>query len=134
MEPYHRQPPADRADSKLKTAKKKGPYPPHYFNRIVPTTTELKRRKPVQPRHPLQASTQINSTGPTLHTAEPHAEGKLDPARQRNPQGPSTPKINRTRDERNKGINTHETLPKNKTKTKKIPPEEKQYSKKRKTP
>ncbi len=28
MEPYHRQPPADRADSKLKTAKKNGPHPP----------------------------------------------------------------------------------------------------------
>ncbi len=28
MEPYHRQPPAERADSKLKTAKKNGPRPP----------------------------------------------------------------------------------------------------------
>ncbi len=27
MEPYHRQPPAERADSKLKTAKKNGPHP-----------------------------------------------------------------------------------------------------------
>ncbi len=121
MEPYHRQPPANRADSKLKTAKKSGPHPPHYFNRTVPTTTEPKRRKPVQPRHPLQASTQINSTGPTLHTSEPYAEGKLDPARQRNPQGPSTPKINRPRDECNKWINTHETPPTNKKKKKENP-------------
>ncbi len=120
MEPYHRQPPADRADSKLKTAKKKDHTPP-YFNRTVPTTAEPQRKKPVQPRHPPpastkinrtvpttaepqrkkkpvqprhppQASTQINSTGPALHTAKPHAEGKYDPARQKTPGDPARPK------------------------------------------
>ncbi len=84
MEPYHRQPPADKADSKLKTAKKKGPQPPTIS--IVPYPPQQSpRKKPVQPRHPPQASTQINSTGPALHTAEPHAEGKYDPARQKTP-------------------------------------------------
>ena len=102
MEPYHRQPPADRADSKLKTAKKKGPHPPTISIVPYPPQQSPREEKPVQPRHPPQASTQINSTGPALHTAEPHAEGKYDPARQRNPQGPSTPKVNRTRDECNK--------------------------------
>ena len=92
MEPYHRQPPADRADSKLKTAKTKGPHPP--TTSIVPYPPQQSPRdeKPVQPRHPPQASTQINSTGPTLHTAEPHAERKYDPARQRNLQGLTRPK------------------------------------------
>ncbi len=133
MEPYHRQPPADKADSKLKTAKKNGPHPSHYFNRTVPITTEPQRRKkPVQPRHPPQANTQINSTGPTLHTAEPHAEGKYDPARQKNSQGPSTPKINRTRDECNKWINTYETPPTNKSKKKENPTRRKTTFKKKK--
>ncbi|MFO0006032.1 MAG: hypothetical protein ACK559_33400, partial [bacterium] len=59
----------------------------------VPTTSEPKRRKTCTAPPPTPASTQINSTGPTLHTAEPHTEGKYDPARQRNPQGLSTPKI-----------------------------------------
>ena len=95
MEPYHRQPPAKRADSKLKKEKKNGTHP--FTISIVPYPPQPSPReeKPVQPRHPPQASTQINSTGPTLHTAEPHAKQKHDPARQRNPQGPSTPKINR---------------------------------------
>ncbi len=92
MEPYHRQPPAERADSKLKTAKKNGPHPPHYFNRTVPTSTEPERRKTCTAPPPTQASTQINSTGPTLHTAEPHAEGKYDPARQKTPGDPARPK------------------------------------------
>jgi hypothetical protein len=39
-----------------------------------------------------------------------------DPARQRNSQGLSTPKINRTRDECNKWINTHKSPPTNTTK------------------
>ncbi len=92
MEPYHRQPPADRADSKLKTAKKNGPHPP--TTSIVPYPPQQSPRegKPVQPRHPPQASTQINSTEPTLHTAEPHAEGKYDPARQKTPEDPAHPK------------------------------------------
>ena len=120
MEPYHRQPPADRADSKLKTAKTKGPHPPTtsivpyppqqsprekkpvqprhpppastQINRTVLTTTEPKRRKPVLPRHPPQASAQINCTGPTFHTAEPHTERKYDPARQRNLQRLTRPR------------------------------------------
>jgi hypothetical protein len=37
-----------------------------------PLQQNQKREKPVQSRHPLQASTQINSTGPALHTAESH--------------------------------------------------------------
>ncbi len=82
MEPYHRQPPAKRADSKLKKAKKDGP-PPHHFNRTVPTTTEPEKKKPVQSRHPPQASAQINCTVPTLHTAEPHTEENMTrPARE----------------------------------------------------
>jgi hypothetical protein len=133
MEPYHRQPPAERADSKLKTAKENGTHTPPLFQSYrTHHNRAQEKEKPIQPRRPPQANTQINSTGPTIHTAEPHAEGKYDPARQRNPQGPSTPKINRTRDERNKWINTHETPPTDKKKKKEIPPEEKQYSKKRK--
>ncbi len=103
MEPYCRQPPADRADSKLKTAKKKDHTPPPTISIVpYPPQQSPEKKKPVQPRHPPQANTQVNSTGPTLHIAEPHAEGKNDPARQRNLRGPSTPKINRRRDERNK--------------------------------
>ncbi len=102
MEPYHRQPPAKRANSKLKKAKKDGPYPPTISIVPYPPQQSPRKEKPVQPRHPPQASTQINSTRPTLHKAEPHTEGKYDPARQRNSQRPSTPKINRTRDECNK--------------------------------
>jgi hypothetical protein len=93
--------------------------------------TNITRRKPVQPRHPPQASTQINCTGPTLHTAEPHAERKYDPARQRNSQRPSTPKINKTRDECNKCINTHTKHRLQKQRKKKIPPEERPFSKKK---
>ncbi len=49
------------------------PYPPQQSPR---------EEKPVQPRHPPQASSQINSTGPTLHTAEPHTEENMTrPAR-----------------------------------------------------
>jgi hypothetical protein len=62
------------------------------INRTVLTTTEPKRRKPVQPRHPPQASAQINCTGPTFHTAEPHTERKYDPARQRNLQRLTRPR------------------------------------------
>jgi hypothetical protein len=110
--------------------------PPHYFNRTVPTSTEPKRRKPVQPRRPPRASNQINSTGPTLHKAEPYTEGNYDPARQRKSQGPSTPKINRTRDECNKCVNTHtKTPPTNTTEKRKyhqmkdnIPREEKRHN------
>ncbi len=86
MEPYHRQPPADRADSKLKTAKRKGPHPPRFQS--YRTHDNRAPEKPVQPHHPPQASTQINSTGPALHTAESHAEGKYDPARQKTPGDP----------------------------------------------
>jgi hypothetical protein len=120
MEPYHRQPPAKRADSKLKKAKKDGPHPLTISIVPYPPQQSPREEKPVQPRHPPQASTQINCTGPTLHTAEPHAERKYDPARQRNSQEPSTPKINRTRHESNKWINTHETPPTNTTKKRKF--------------
>ncbi len=99
MEPYHRQPQAKKTDSKLKKAKKNGPYPPTISIVPYPPQQNPREEKPIQPRHPPQASTQINSTGPTLHKAEPHTEGKYDPAHQRNSQGPSTPKINRTREE-----------------------------------
>jgi hypothetical protein len=109
MEPYHRQPPAKRADSKLKKAKKDGPYPPTISIIPYPPQQNPKEEKSVQSRHPPQATAQINCTGPTLHTAEPYALGKYDPARQRSSQGPSTPKINRTRDECNKWINTQTT-------------------------
>ncbi len=134
MEPYHRQLPAERADSKLKTAKKDGPQPPTITIVPYPPQQSPREEKPVQPRHPPQASNQINSTGPTLHKAEPHTEGKYDPARQRNSQGPRTPKINKTRDECNKCINTHtKHRLQIQRKKKKIPPKERQYSKKRKT-
>jgi hypothetical protein len=73
MEPYHRQPPAKNAKSKLKK-EKEADHTPHYFNRTVPTSTEPKKRKLVQPRHPLHANTQINRTDPTLYKAEPHTE------------------------------------------------------------
>ncbi len=92
MEPYHRQPPAERADSKLKTAKENGPHPPTISIVPYPPQQSLREEKPVQPRHPPQASTQINSTRPALHTAEPHAEGKYDPARQKKPGDPARPK------------------------------------------
>ena len=80
METYHTQPPAKNAKSKKK---QKGNRPtPHYFNRTVPTSTEPKK-KPVQPRHLLEANTQINCTGPTRHKAEPHTDRKFttQPAR-----------------------------------------------------
>jgi hypothetical protein len=133
MEPYHRQPPAKTADSKLKTAKRIRP-PPHIVSSVqYPPQQSPRKEKPVQSRHPSQASTQINSTGPTLHKAEPHTEGKYDPARQENSQGPSSSKINRTRDKRNKCINTHTKHHLQMQRKKKIPPGERQYSKKRKT-
>jgi hypothetical protein len=75
-----------------------------------------RKEKPVQPRHPLQANTQINRTGPTLHIAEPHTDKKYDPARQKSSHK-SSPKINRTRNESNK-TNTHETPPESTTKYK----------------
>ncbi len=59
-----------------------------------PLQQSQKRKKPVQSRQPLQASAQINCTGPALHTTESHTK-IYDPARQRNSHGPSTPKINR---------------------------------------
>ncbi len=92
MEPYHRQPPAKTADSKLKTAKKVGPHPPLFQSYRTHLNRAQEKKKPVQPRHPPQASTQINSTGPTLHKAEPHTEENMtrparetprDPARQK---------------------------------------------------
>ncbi len=43
MEPYHRQPPAERADSKLKTAKKNGPHP-HTIS-IVPYPPQQSPKK-----------------------------------------------------------------------------------------
>ncbi len=93
MEPYHRQPPAKKADSKLKKEKKDGPYPPTIS--IVPyrLNRAQEKKKPVQSRHPPQDSTQINSTGPTLHKGEPHTEEKnmTQPARE-NSQEPSTSK------------------------------------------
>ncbi len=93
MEPYHRQPPAERADSKLKTAKKNGTHtPPLFQSHRTHQNRAPEKKKPVQARHPPQASTQINSTGPALHTAEPHAEGKYDPARQKTPRDPARPK------------------------------------------
>jgi hypothetical protein len=53
MEPYRRQPPADRADKKLKKAKKKRTTPPHHFNRTVPTTTEPREENLYSPAtHP----------------------------------------------------------------------------------
>ena len=91
MEPYRWQPPADRADSKLKTAKKKDHTPPLLYSYST-HHSKAPEKKPVQPRHPTPASTQINSTGPTLHTAEPHAEGKYVPARQKTPGDPARPK------------------------------------------
>ncbi len=91
MEPYHRHPPAKKADSKLKTVKKKTNHSPTISVVPYPPQQRLKEEKPVQPRHPPQANTQINCTGPTLHTAEPHTKGKYDPARQRNSQE-SSPK------------------------------------------
>ncbi len=69
MEPYHRQPPADRADSKLKTAKKKRTTPPTTSIVPYPPQQSPEKKKPVQARHPPPASTQINRTVPT--TAEP---------------------------------------------------------------
>jgi hypothetical protein len=128
MEPYHGQLPAKKADSKLKKEKKDGPPPtisivlyPLHIAREGKTCT-------VPPSTP--DYTQINCTGPTLHTAEPQYRRKYDPARQRNSQRPGTPKINRTRDECNKWINTHiNTAYKynEKRKKKKIPLEGRQY-------
>ncbi len=89
MEPYHRQPPADRADSKLK---RNGHTPPTISIVPYPPQQSTREEKPVQLRHPPQANTQINSTGPTLHTAEPHAEEKYDPARQKTPGDLTRPK------------------------------------------
>jgi hypothetical protein len=101
--------------------KKNGPHPPTFQSYRTHHNRAQGKKKPVQPRHPPQASTQINCTGPTLHTAEPQAERKYDPAHQRNLQGTHTPKINKTRDECNKWINTHKTPPANKTKKKDKP-------------
>jgi hypothetical protein len=61
----------------------------HYFNRTVPTSKEPKRKNPYKPRHPLQANTQINRTGPTLHIVEPHTEGKYNPARRKSSLNPA---------------------------------------------
>ena len=120
MEPYHTQPPAQKkCKIKLKKDEEKQTTPPHYFNRTVPTSTEPKKKNPVQPRHLLQANTPINCTGPTRHIAEPHTDRKYttQPAR-KVPTNPA-PKVNRTRDENNKWTNTHETPPKyNKNKEK----------------
>ncbi len=90
MEPYHRQPPAKKTDNRLKKKEKQTIFP---TISIVPyrLSRSPKEEKPVQPRHPLQANTQINCTGPTLHIAEPHTDGKYDPARQRSSQE-SSPK------------------------------------------
>jgi hypothetical protein len=111
MESYHRQPHAKRADNKLKTAEESDHCPPSFQSYRTHFNRDQKRKNHVQSRHPPQAGAQINCTGPTLHTAEPHTEEKYDPARQRNSQRPSTLKINRTRDECNKKINTHKTPP-----------------------
>ncbi len=134
MEPYHRQPLAKRADSKLKTARKNGPHPPTISIVPYPPQQSPREEKPVQPRRPPQASNQINSIGPTLHKAEPHTGRKYDPARQRNSQGPSTRKINRTRDECNRWINTHETPPTNKTKKRKYHQKKDNIQREEKTP
>jgi hypothetical protein len=67
----------------------------------------------------------------TSHSGVPHRR-KYDPARQRNSQEPSTLKINKTRDECNKEINTLNTAYIYKEKVT-IPPEEKQYYKERKS-
>ncbi len=107
MEPYHRQPSAEKANSKLKNAKKDGPYPPTISIVPYPPQQSPEEKKTCTVSPPTQASAQINSTGPTLHKAESHTEGKYDPARQRNSQRPGTPKINKTKDECNKFINTH---------------------------
>ncbi len=87
MEPYHRQPPAKKADSKLKKAKKDRPYPPIISTLPYPPqqSPREEKKKPVQPRHPPQASTQINCTGPT-----PHTENMTRPAR-KTPRDPARP-------------------------------------------
>ncbi len=121
MEPYHRQPPARNAKSKLKKRKEKQTTPPTISIVPYPSQQSPRKEKPVQPRHPLQANTQINRTGPTRHIAVPHTDRKYDPARQKSSHE-SSPKINRTRDESNKWTNTHETPPKSTTEYKEISP------------
>ncbi len=54
--------------------KRKPDHPPTISTVPHPPQQSHKREKPVQSRHPLQASTKINCTGPALHTAESHTE------------------------------------------------------------
>ncbi len=115
MESYHRQPHAKKADNRLKTAEESDHCPPTISIVPYPLQQRQEEKNHVQSRHPPQAGAQINCTGPTLHTAEPHTEEKYDPARQRNSQRPST--LKKTRDGCNKKIkHTHKTPPTNTTK------------------
>ncbi len=53
MEPYHRQPPAKTADSKLKKAKKDGPFPPHLKSYRTHLNRAQEKENPYSPAtHP----------------------------------------------------------------------------------
>jgi hypothetical protein len=71
---YHSQPHTRRINSKIKKMKRKPDHPPPFQPYSTHYNRAIKKRKPVQSRHPLQANTQLNCTGPALHTAESHTE------------------------------------------------------------
>jgi hypothetical protein len=70
---YHRQLPTRKTNNKIKKMKRKPNHPPP-FQPYRTHCNQHKAEKPVQSRHPTQASPHIYCTGPTLHTAESHKE------------------------------------------------------------